>query len=324
MDIWAALKYVTSPLTLIAFLAAAVSWVYVTQLKRIESLIRAARPEDRKVLVEGALDVLRVPVANLPAEQRFELALRLVEGRRFKVKAALAIFALVALALTALTIVAFINQRPDSSLKVLLSENSRGETLRVLKEYKIFRYDDAEMPNELGRAVILDKTAAASLNLEQRIAHKEKLISAVPSIVALREKAKKYEPPFERLGELASGGVPRVSDDQPRRFLVHVPIGSDLANQRVALVNPQNGKELRLIARAAIDDTRRDVDIHINGEQAKFLFEGSLPASSVKILVFPMQVGNLYDPTCPPTRNSRQNPDCAKAENIASQDIRQR
>lgn len=337
---WKAILYVTTPLTLVAFLAAVVAWVYVTQLRRITTLISSAREQDRKVLVEGALDVLRVSTQKLAADQRYHLALKLIEGRRFKLGLAFAAFLVVSLLLAALAAFAFYRHDPREALPELLTDEGRSETLAILRRHNIyslrpdelldaltvlkrqgvFKLEDQELPVALAKRTQLDPNEMAKLDVVERIERTKARISQTPSIVDLRERAKRLDPPFQPIGLTVTAGVPGIPDDRPRRFYVSVPISSEYAHRRLAVVSPSTGKELRLVARPAIDDQRRDVDIHLNAEQATFLSGGTIPTSSFKILVFVQSPGPLYDPTCP-TGNRRFEKDCGKPQNPESQEI---
>lgn len=303
MEVWKAITYVSSPLTLVAFLAAVVAWVYVTQLKRIENLISSAKEADRKVLLEGVLDVLRVDANKLPQAKRFELAVQLLHGRTLKLKLAFAAFLVVAVFLLGLSAFAIYRQPPEHSVKDLLGGDRKSEAIAALKKHQIYPISDSDLPHALSDLVRLDKQEL-KLGVLERTEKMRAKIEANPSIGELRRRAEKTEAPFERLGLKLSAGVPKIGPDQPGRFYVNVPIGADYAWKRLRIVNPGTNEEIRVIARPAIDDQIRDVDIHLNYQQASQLFAGQLPARTVEVWVQVLGPGALYDPSCEPARKS--------------------
>jgi hypothetical protein len=101
MDPFQAIKYVTSGITLVAFLAATIAWVYRYRLKSRKQTIELAEPAARAALVERTLEFFTVDTAGLSNEQKYDLALRQIEARteRFHVstKAALVVAGIAAL-----------------------------------------------------------------------------------------------------------------------------------------------------------------------------------------------------------------------------------
>lgn len=301
MEVWKAITYISSPLTFVAFLAAVVAGVYGTQLKRIESLIASAKASDRKVLLEGVLDVLRVNTENLPKDKRFELAVQLLQSRTLKLKLAFAAFLVVAICLLGLSGFAIYQQPTEHSVKELLQGDRKSEAIAALKRHQIYPISDSELPHALSDLVRLDKQELR-LGVLERTEMMRAKIDANPSIAELRRRAEKTEAPFERLGLKLSAGVPKIGPDQPGRFYVNVPIGADYAWKRLRIVNPATSEELRVIARPAIDDQIRDVDIHLNYQQANQLFAGQLPSRTMEVWVQVLGLGALYDPSCEPAR----------------------
>lgn len=301
MEVWKAITYVSSPLTLVAFLAAVVAWVYVTQLKRIETLINSAKEADRRVLLEGVLDVLRVDASKLPQAKRFELAVQLLHGRTLKLKLAFSAFCVVAGFLLCLSVFAMYRQPTEHSVKDLLAGDRKSEAIAALKKHQIYPIADSDLPRALSDLVRLDKLDLKLGVLERTEKMREK-IDANPSIGELRRRAERSEAPFERLGLKLSAGVPKIGPDQPGRFYANVPIGADYAWKRLRIVNPATNEEIRVIARPAIDDQIRDVDVHLNYQQANHLFAGQLPARTVEVWAQVLGPGALYDPSCEPAR----------------------
>ena len=94
---------VSSIFTLVAFLAAAVVWSYRRRLMQMERLAKLAPEEDRRQVIEMILDRVSVDTSNLTRQQRYDLALRLIENRthRFKTLSVIVIIVAVVAAMTA-------------------------------------------------------------------------------------------------------------------------------------------------------------------------------------------------------------------------------
>jgi hypothetical protein len=86
---WDAITYVTSGVTLAAFLAAVAAWVYRNKLLEQERLIRAAPETERAGLVARTLEFFDVDPAKLTRDQQFQLALTQIHQRasRFRITA---------------------------------------------------------------------------------------------------------------------------------------------------------------------------------------------------------------------------------------------
>lgn len=301
MEIWQAITYVSSPLTLVAFLAAVVAWIYVAQLKRVENLINSAKEGDRGILLEGVLDVLRVDAQKLPQTKRYELAIQLLQGRTLKLKLAFAAFLVVAFGLLALSAFAIYQRPTDKSVSDLLEGNRKGEAIAALKKHKIYPLSDSDLPIALSNLVRLDKEEV-TLGVIERTERLRAKIDAHPSITELRRRADRTEAPFERLGLKLHAGVPRIGPDQPSRFYVNVPISAEYAWKRIRLLNPKTGVEMRLIARPGIDDQIRDVDLHLNYLQAERILGSQPPSRRAELWVQVLGPGQLFDPSCEPAR----------------------
>jgi len=91
---WQAITLVSSGLTLTAFLAAVVAWVYKSKADERERLIRTAKLDQRADLVRNALEFFDVDTAGLTKEQQYNIAIEQIHARahRFKLVAALVCF----------------------------------------------------------------------------------------------------------------------------------------------------------------------------------------------------------------------------------------
>ena len=102
-----AIQYVGTPLTLLAFVVAVAAWVYRSRLAERRKLIETAPSEERgKLMIAAIRDFSTVPLENLTREQRFQLALKLIDERqaRFRVTAVVALVVAVAFAVVILVV----------------------------------------------------------------------------------------------------------------------------------------------------------------------------------------------------------------------------
>jgi hypothetical protein len=81
---WDSIAAVSSGLTLVAFLIAAGVWAYRQRLIQTERLIKSASEEQRAGLVEKVFENVSVDTSALTREQRYQLAIRLIEKRSHK------------------------------------------------------------------------------------------------------------------------------------------------------------------------------------------------------------------------------------------------
>lgn len=79
MQMWTAIKYVTSGITLIAFICAVAAWLYNLYLHERERLIKSV-PESQRAklvqIVEQTRTLFRIDIAKLSRKHQYELALR--------------------------------------------------------------------------------------------------------------------------------------------------------------------------------------------------------------------------------------------------------
>lgn len=92
---WNAITYVSSGLTLIAFVTACGVWIYRRHILGTERRIQLAPEAERAVLVEQTLEFFRVDTSRLSRQQQYEIALRQIDARAAKFRlTAILIFAL--------------------------------------------------------------------------------------------------------------------------------------------------------------------------------------------------------------------------------------
>src|SRR5687767_3833872 len=78
---WQAIMYVSSGLTLAAFLAATFAYIWSLSLRREKELIESAPPEHRGPLVQDALERFHINTDSLTGPAKVELALKQLESR---------------------------------------------------------------------------------------------------------------------------------------------------------------------------------------------------------------------------------------------------
>ncbi len=101
MGAFEAIPSVGTPLALAAFVVAVVAGVYRAKLAERRKLIETAPEDKRADLLESAIrDFSTVPVENLTKEQRYQLAVRLIQERasRFRITAVVSVVVAVILA----------------------------------------------------------------------------------------------------------------------------------------------------------------------------------------------------------------------------------
>lgn len=82
MDVvWQAISYVTTGLTLAAFVAALIAWVIRQRMTRERDLIEKAPDEDRADLVLAALEFFQVDTADMSKQQKFDIAMTQISNR---------------------------------------------------------------------------------------------------------------------------------------------------------------------------------------------------------------------------------------------------
>lgn len=89
---WTALQYVTSGLTLVAFLSVITLAIYRSRLRSREALIRSAPEDKRSELVKSTLqEFFNINTADLTKEQAYRLEIEQIHARsrRFAISATL-------------------------------------------------------------------------------------------------------------------------------------------------------------------------------------------------------------------------------------------
>jgi hypothetical protein len=98
---WTAIQYVTTPLSLIAFLVAVLAVVYRVRLKHKLAALKTVPEKERGALLEKSLETYSLTDDNLTRNQKYELLTRVLENRVRRMK-------IVAYSAVPVTVVAFV------------------------------------------------------------------------------------------------------------------------------------------------------------------------------------------------------------------------
>jgi len=84
---WSAITYVSSGLTLLAFIIAVAAWVHRNNILGAERRIQLAPPQERAQLVERTLEFFNIDTTRLTTGQQYNLAIRQIDARaqRFRI-----------------------------------------------------------------------------------------------------------------------------------------------------------------------------------------------------------------------------------------------
>lgn len=94
---WKAITYVSSGVTLVAFVVAVSAWLYREKLLQSERLIRTAPEDSRANLVERALEFFPVDTSDLSEHRKTTLALEQIRARAMRFRMTALVVVLVAL-----------------------------------------------------------------------------------------------------------------------------------------------------------------------------------------------------------------------------------
>ena len=100
---WTSIQYVTSGLTLVAFIVAAGVWLLKARLDARERLIKAADNQRQADLVGRALEFFKVETEGLTKQQRYEIAIAQIHARSKRYTQSALAICFVAILLAAVT-----------------------------------------------------------------------------------------------------------------------------------------------------------------------------------------------------------------------------
>lgn len=297
------LPLVTTPLSLVAFLAAAVVVMHARTTGRAEKLIRSSPLKDRSTLVEGALEILDVRTKDLTREQRFELALELLAQRRHRNFLVFWLSILFATFFAGLTFYSFIREDIRGDVEKILSEKNIDEVIPILNKKGIFYATDKEIVEYLIEKSRLPDEIREKLGDSKGDLEAQKLYNSVASIKELRKRAERRDDPFKPIGERGLASTPD-RNQQPRQFTVHVPMNSKYANRIIKITSVNTDNYIRVYARPSMEPSNNVMtDLHLNSEQAKYL-ENTFPANGRLNIIIRESEQEIFDPNCSQRHNS--------------------
>lgn len=147
---WTAIKYVGSAVTLVAFIAAVAAWLYRSRLLSRERLLRTAPEQERAALVERTLVLFKVDAERLKRDQRYDLALRQIQGQASRYRTTAAVVVTIAVLAAALTSIALL--KPSQPAPATPTPSTTPTPLKL--SGKIEQVEVAENPGGGSQAFI--------------------------------------------------------------------------------------------------------------------------------------------------------------------------
>jgi hypothetical protein len=123
---WQAIQYVTSGLTLAAFVAALLLAAFRARLNNTAKLILSSPEDKRAALVQSTLTFYHIPVETLTKEQRFKLALELITRSNTRYKWAVILIGFIALLLACIVAFTVLKTREDRAAAILREREDRA------------------------------------------------------------------------------------------------------------------------------------------------------------------------------------------------------
>lgn len=198
--------------------------------------------------------------------------------------------------------------QPVMMNRAFADSESKAAALEWLRRKQgVFHLDDPTLADTLARLVPSRMQAKSGGDLIEEARELNRLIDQHPALKELRELALSQKPPFQRVAIPVKIGLPEYVHHQPRQCTISVIDQGSLDGHRILLRNHQNGRELVLYGRGGITDPTASVDIHLNGEQLRYLFGMITGGTTVEgyAVILPGD-GTLHDvpPTsCPTSEN---------------------
>jgi hypothetical protein len=159
---WRVIQFVTTPITLIAFVIAVSAWLYRIKISSARKLVETANPKDRAELVLATLETYHIRNDNLTPDQKFDLMKKVIQVRANQSRL-IALVAVVVAVLTAIVLAAALlahgarkeagtndgaELRHQGELrdKILSELNEVDETKRNLAAIKVASYGEDALP----------------------------------------------------------------------------------------------------------------------------------------------------------------------------------
>lgn len=173
------------------------------------------------------------------------------------------------------------------------NEASRMVLTNELKiHYDMYHIDDVDLAQRLSKLL----PTSTEDDVVKRAVEMNNTIEEHPVIKALREKSRKYQPPFQFVGKEVAIGVPAQSYFWPNPGFVNVPFESQYVGRIIELRNKIDSRKLILRGRAAFAKTD-NVDMQLNRKQAVFLFDRIVHTTAEGVAFILQEGAETHDPT---------------------------
>jgi hypothetical protein len=128
--VWEAIGYVSSGVSLVAFVVAVAAWLYKSQSESKERLIQQAAEADRAELVKHTLEFFHVETKGLTKQQQAEVALEQIRARteRFRIVAIVVCF--LSVVAGGVSVYAISHDESNVSSEIASSEQDGGKRER--------------------------------------------------------------------------------------------------------------------------------------------------------------------------------------------------
>lgn len=173
------------------------------------------------------------------------------------------------------------------------NEASRMNLTNELKiHYDMYHIDDMDLAQRLSELLPI----STEDDVVEMCVEMNSIIEEHPVIKTLREKSKKYQPPFQFVGKEVAIGVPAQSYFWPKPGFVNVPFESQYVGRIIELRNKIDSRKLILRGKAAFAKTD-NVDMQLNRGQAVFLFDRIVHTTAEGVAFILQEGAEIHDPT---------------------------
>lgn len=142
---WKAIAYVSSGVTLVAFIIAVAASIYRNQILKTERVIRLAPEDARAGLVERALEFFSVDTGGLTRNQKYDLAIKQIHARatRFRTTATVVVM----ITFLAASVTTFAIWRESLTAVTPQKDNEKSGEIRSLEATMVANYQQADFGN---------------------------------------------------------------------------------------------------------------------------------------------------------------------------------
>ena len=172
MSMWDAIAYVSTGISLVAFLAAVASWTYRHKIGQKERLLRSLPENKRANAVADVLELFKVETSNLTKQQQYDLAIEQIRAKTKRyllaiitviiicfIGAFISFYAITQLSSPTLPITSQGTDLPDSLLPSSIALNTKCEGAKViwLFDYHGSKKEGLDLAFEQFKGILHDK-----------------------------------------------------------------------------------------------------------------------------------------------------------------------